>query len=158
MPSMRRSSNCSILRYGESSSPSAVGLCLPLLTKLGLSGSAAACRDGRRANSARNSLLSADILMWGVRPVARLADIGVLTIGQVAQTPDWSLKRLLGPAAGGHTRRADLRNRDPRRGRGAAGARRARGSPEREDHLALGDLGVAPPGITGISSWNCRST
>jgi DNA polymerase IV len=40
-------------------------------------------------------------LMWGVGPVtrARLAEIGVLTIGQLANTPGWSLERLLGPAA-----------------------------------------------------------
>jgi DNA polymerase-4 len=41
-------------------------------------------------------------LMWGVGPVtkARLAEIGVTTIGQLASTPGWSLERLLGPAAG----------------------------------------------------------
>src|SRR5918995_6953781 len=41
-------------------------------------------------------------LMWGVGPVtkAQLAEIGVLTIGQMAKTPGWSLERLLGPAAG----------------------------------------------------------
>ncbi len=41
-------------------------------------------------------------LMWGVGPAtrARLAEIGVLTIGQLAKTPGWSLERLLGPAAG----------------------------------------------------------
>ena len=41
-------------------------------------------------------------LMWGVGPVtmARLTEIGVLTIGQLAKTPGWSLERLLGPAAG----------------------------------------------------------
>jgi DNA polymerase-4 len=41
-------------------------------------------------------------LMWGVGPVtkARLAEIGVSTIGQLATTPGWSLERLLGPAAG----------------------------------------------------------
>lgn len=41
-------------------------------------------------------------LMWGVGPVtkARLAAIGVETIGQLANTPGWSLERLLGPAAG----------------------------------------------------------
>src|SRR4026207_41166 len=41
-------------------------------------------------------------LMWGVGPVttARLAKMGVLTIGQLAKTPGWSLERLLGPAAG----------------------------------------------------------
>jgi DNA polymerase-4 len=41
-------------------------------------------------------------LMWGVGPVtkARLAEVGVLTIGQLAKTPGRSLERLLGPAAG----------------------------------------------------------
>src|SRR6516165_1056656 len=41
-------------------------------------------------------------LMWGVGPVtrARLAEIGVHTIGQLSKTPGWSLERLLGPAAG----------------------------------------------------------
>src|SRR6202022_1571425 len=41
-------------------------------------------------------------LMWGVGPVtkARLADIGVCTIGQLARTPGRSLTQLLGPAAG----------------------------------------------------------
>ena len=41
-------------------------------------------------------------LMWGVGPVtrARLAEAGVLTIGQLAHTPGGSLERLLGPAAG----------------------------------------------------------
>jgi DNA polymerase IV len=40
-------------------------------------------------------------LMWGVGPVtkARLAEIGVVTIGQLAQMPGRSLERLLGPAA-----------------------------------------------------------
>ena len=40
-------------------------------------------------------------LMWGVGPVtkARLAEIGVVTIGQLARTPGWSLERMLGPAA-----------------------------------------------------------
>src|SRR5499425_1972260 len=39
-------------------------------------------------------------LMWGVGPVAkaRLAGAGVLTIGQLAKTPGWSLERVLGPA------------------------------------------------------------
>ena len=46
-------------------------------------------------------------LMWGVGPVtkARLAEIGVLTIGQLATTPGWSLERLLGPAAGRNSQR-----------------------------------------------------
>jgi DNA polymerase-4 len=41
-------------------------------------------------------------LMWGVGPATkmRLAEIGVLTIGELAKTPGWSLERLLGPAAG----------------------------------------------------------
>src|SRR5215468_3055622 len=41
-------------------------------------------------------------LMWGVGPVtkARLAEIGVLTIGQLAKVPGRSLERLLGSAAG----------------------------------------------------------
>jgi DNA polymerase-4 len=40
-------------------------------------------------------------LMWGVGPVtkAKLAEIGVLTIGQLARSSGWSLKQLLGPAA-----------------------------------------------------------
>src|SRR3981189_3043585 len=41
-------------------------------------------------------------LMWGVGPAtkARLAEIGVLNIGQLAKTLGWSLQRLLGPRAG----------------------------------------------------------
>jgi DNA polymerase-4 len=54
-------------------------------------------------------------LMWGVGPVtkARLAEIGVRTIGQLAKTPGWSLERLLGPAAG-EKLAALAWNRDPR--------------------------------------------
>ncbi|MGV7215206.1 DNA polymerase IV [Bradyrhizobium sp. UFLA05-112] len=54
-------------------------------------------------------------LMWGVGPVtkARLARIGVLTIGQLAKTPGWSLERLLGSAAG-EKLAALAWNRDPR--------------------------------------------
>jgi DNA polymerase IV len=65
-------------------------------------------------------------LMWGVGPVtkARLAEIGVLTIGQLAATPGWSLERLLGPAAG--EKLANLAwNRDPRRIRSGGRARSA---------------------------------
>ena len=54
-------------------------------------------------------------LMWGVGPVtkAQLAGIGVLTIGQLAQTPGWSLEKLVGSAAG--KKLAALAwNRDPR--------------------------------------------
>jgi DNA polymerase-4 len=55
-------------------------------------------------------------LMWGVGPVtrARLADIGVRTIGQLARTPGWSLERLVGPAAS-EKLNALAWNRDPRR-------------------------------------------
>ncbi|WP_316173167.1 hypothetical protein [Bradyrhizobium sp. SZCCHNRI2049] len=54
-------------------------------------------------------------LMWGVGPVtkARLAEIGVLTIGQLATTPGWSLEQLLGPAAA-EKLAALAWNRDPR--------------------------------------------
>src|SRR5499433_2861166 len=54
-------------------------------------------------------------LMWGVGPItkARLAEIGVLTIGQLAKTPRGSLESLLGRAAG-EKLAALARNRDPR--------------------------------------------
>src|SRR5229473_2889445 len=54
-------------------------------------------------------------LMWGVGSVtkARLAEIRVLTIGQLAKIPGWSLERLLGPAAG-EKLAALAWNRDPR--------------------------------------------
>ena len=41
-------------------------------------------------------------LMWGVGPAtkARLAEIDVHTIGQLAKMPGWSLERMLGRAAG----------------------------------------------------------
>ena len=41
-------------------------------------------------------------LMWGVGPAtkARLAEIGVTTIGELAQTPGWSLERVCGRAVG----------------------------------------------------------
>jgi DNA polymerase-4 len=72
-------------------------------------------------------------LMWGVGPVtkARLAEIDVLTIGQLARTPGWSLERLLGPAAKGKLA-ALAWNRDPReiqtdRRAGSAGAQSALG-------------------------------
>jgi DNA polymerase IV len=54
-------------------------------------------------------------LMWGVGPVtrARLAAIGVSTIGQLAKLPGHSLERLLGPAAG-EKLSALAWNRDPR--------------------------------------------
>src|SRR5215813_13623492 len=54
-------------------------------------------------------------LMWGVGPVtkARLAEIGVLTIGQLARTSRGSLEPLLGSAAG-QKLAALAWNRDPR--------------------------------------------
>jgi DNA polymerase IV len=54
-------------------------------------------------------------LMWGVGPVtrARLAEINVHTIGQLAQVPGWSLEQLLGRAAGDKLS-ALASNRDPR--------------------------------------------
>ena len=63
-------------------------------------------------------------LMWGVGPVtkAKLAGIGVTTIGQLAETPGWSLERLLGPAAG-EKLAALAWNRDPRAIVHARGAR-----------------------------------
>jgi DNA polymerase-4 len=54
-------------------------------------------------------------LMWGVGPVtkARLADVGIQTIGQLAKMPGRSLERLLGSAAG-EKLSALAWNRDPR--------------------------------------------
>ena len=54
-------------------------------------------------------------LMWGVGPVTkvRLAEMGVLTIGQLAQIPGLRLERLLGRALGDKLR-ALAWNRDPR--------------------------------------------
>ena len=54
-------------------------------------------------------------LMWGVGPAtrARLAEIGVTTIGQLARTPGGPLVRLLGPAAS-EKLTALAWNRDPR--------------------------------------------
>jgi DNA polymerase-4 len=80
-------------------------------------------------------------LMWGVGPVtkARLAEIGVLTIGQLAKTPGWSLERLLGPAAG-EKLAALAWNRDPReikthRPAGSAGAQSAIGRNPAEERV-----------------------
>jgi DNA polymerase IV len=80
-------------------------------------------------------------LMWGVGPVtkARLAGIGVLTIGQLAKTPGWSLERLLGPAAG-EKLTALAWNRDQReikvhRRARSAGAQSAIGRKPAEAHV-----------------------
>src|SRR6202035_1667271 len=80
-------------------------------------------------------------LMWGVGPVtkARLAEIGVLTIGELAKTPGWSLERLLGPAAG-EKLAALAWNRDPReikthRRAGSVGAQSAIGRKPAEEQV-----------------------
>ena len=54
-------------------------------------------------------------LMWGVGPVtsARLAEVGVHTIGQLAKMPGWSLERIVGRAVG-EKLTALAWNRDPR--------------------------------------------
>jgi DNA polymerase-4 len=80
-------------------------------------------------------------LMWGVGPVtkARLAEVGVLTIGQLAQTPGGSLERLLGAAAG-EKLAALAWNRDPReiktrRRARSAGAQSALGRKRAEERV-----------------------
>jgi DNA polymerase-4 len=82
-------------------------------------------------------------LMWGVGPVtkARLAAIGVLTIGQLARTPGWSLERLLGPAAS-EKLTALAWNRDPReikthRRARSAGAQSALGKRSAEERVIV---------------------
>jgi len=73
-------------------------------------------------------------LMWGVGPAtkARLAEIGVVTIGQLATTPGWSLEYLLGPAAGEKLAalswNRDARAIKPHRRARSAGAQSALGS------------------------------
>jgi DNA polymerase IV len=85
-------------------------------------------------------------LMWGVGPVsrARLAEIGVLTIGQLAKTPGWSLERLLGPAAS-EKLTALAWNRDPReikmhRRAQSAGAQSALGRKPAEERVFIPTL------------------
>jgi DNA polymerase-4 len=80
-------------------------------------------------------------LMWGVGPAvkARLAEIGVCTIGQLVRTPGSSLAWLLGPAAGEQLA-ALAWNRDPRQiaiGRRAqsAGAQSALGRKPAEESV-----------------------
>jgi len=70
---------------------------------------------------------------------ARLAEIGVRTIGQLARTPGWSLERLLGPAAG-EKLSALAWNRDPReikthRRARSAGAQSAIGMKRAEERV-----------------------
>jgi DNA polymerase IV len=80
-------------------------------------------------------------LMWGVGPVtrARLAEIGVLTIGQLAHTPGRSLERLLGRASGDKLAALSW-NRDPReikthRRARSAGAQSAIGGKPAEERV-----------------------
>jgi DNA polymerase-4 len=80
-------------------------------------------------------------LMWGVGPVtrARLAEIGVHTIGQLAKMPECSLERLLGRAAG-EKLTALAWNRDPRQIRThhraqSAGAQSALGIKPADEHV-----------------------
>ena len=80
-------------------------------------------------------------LMWGVGPItrARLAEIGVHTIGQLANLPGWSLERIVGRAAG-EKLTALAWNRDPREIRThhraqSAGAQSALGRKPAEEHV-----------------------
>jgi DNA polymerase IV len=80
-------------------------------------------------------------LMWGVGPVtrARLEEIGVHTIGQLAKMPGWSLKRVVGRAAG-EKLTALAWNRDPReikthRRSQSAGAQSALGKEATEERV-----------------------
>jgi DNA polymerase-4 len=80
-------------------------------------------------------------LMWGVGPVtkARLAEIGVVTIGQLAKTPGWSLERLLGPASGEKLAalawNSDRREIRPHRRARSAGAQSAIGRKPAEERV-----------------------
>jgi DNA polymerase IV len=80
-------------------------------------------------------------LMWGVGPVtrARLAEIGVHTIGQLAKLPGWSLERIVGHAVG-EKLMALAWNRDPREIRThqraqSAGAQSALGKKRAEEQV-----------------------
>lgn len=80
-------------------------------------------------------------LMWGVGPVtkARLADAGVITIGQLAHVQPWRLENLLGPALG-QKLSALAWNRDPReikiqRRSHSAGAQSALGRKPAEERV-----------------------
>ena len=82
-------------------------------------------------------------LMWGVGPVtkARLAEIGVLTIGQLAKISERSLTRLVGPAAS-EKLTALAWNRDPRqikthRRARSAGAQSALGKKPAEELVLM---------------------
>lgn len=80
-------------------------------------------------------------LMWGVGPVtkARLAEMGVRTIGQLAEIPGQRLERLLGQALGDKLAALSW-NRDPRKimthhRAQSAGAQSAIGKKPAEEHI-----------------------
>lgn len=82
-------------------------------------------------------------LMWGVGPVtkARLAEVGVRTIGQLARMPGRSLEGLLGHAAGEKLTalswNRDLREIKTHRRAGSAGAQSALGSQPAQERVFL---------------------
>ena len=103
-------------------------------------------------------------LMWGVGPAtkARLAEMGVHTIGQLAKMPGWSLERVVGRAVG-EKLAALAWNRDPReirthRRAQSAGAQSALGRKPAEEKVFrpvlrhLADR-VATSDSGEVSSW-----
>jgi DNA polymerase IV len=91
-------------------------------------------------------------LMWGVGPAtkARLAEIGVHTIGQLAKMPGWSLERVVGRAVG-EKLAALAWNRDPReikthRRTQSAGAQSALGRKPAEEKVFRSTLRILPIG------------
>ena len=80
-------------------------------------------------------------LMWGVGPAtqARLAEISIHTIGQLAEMPGWSLERIVGRAVGEKLNalawNLDPREIQTRRRAQSAGAQSALGKKPAEDHI-----------------------
>src|SRR5205823_4139927 len=94
-------------------------------------------------------------LMWGVGPAtkARLAEIGVLTIGQLAETSPRSLDRLLGRAASDKLGAlAWNRNRRERSQRSARSLRRSASSGLRSaiSPTVSGAASGPNPGLVGL--------
>ena len=84
--------------------------------------------------------------LWGVGPVTagKLRELGITTVGEVAQIPEWVLVSMLGRAAGRHLH-ALARNRDPRpvqvrRRRRSMGSQRALGRSPRSPGAVEADL------------------
>jgi DNA polymerase IV len=101
-------------------------------------------------------------LMWGVGPVtkARLAEIGVHTIGELAKTPGWSLEQLLGPAAS-EKLAALACNRDPRkitthRRAHSAGAQSALGRKPAEERIFVATLRHLADRVASRLRAKCR--